>query len=147
MNCCSSTAEGRSCGNKPPPCVTVDPTCSRSDHIQSAIGPYCCDAECGACGGEGCSSRPGGMNCCSSTAEGRSCAIEAAPCVTVDPTCSRSDHIKSAIGPYRCDAECGACGGSGCSARPGGMDCCFGSAIGRSCAEYLPPCIVVEGAS
>ncbi|CAM9804904.1 unnamed protein product, partial [Hapterophycus canaliculatus] len=50
--------------------------------IQS--GTVCCDAGCGACGGVGCSGRPGGADACCVTEirdDGEECSIAgAAPC-------------------------------------------------------------------
>ncbi|CAN0575447.1 unnamed protein product, partial [Laminaria digitata] len=33
--------------------------------VQAANNPVCCEADCGTCGGSGCSGRPGGaVRCC-----------------------------------------------------------------------------------
>ncbi len=48
-------------------------------------GNVCCEARCGACGGAGCGSRPGGAQACCSGAireAGRSCGEHPAPCLT-----------------------------------------------------------------
>lgn len=58
----------------------ADPTCSQG--ILS--GGVCCEATCGACGGSGCGSRPGGSSaCCTSNIRdsGRVCDEYEAPCV------------------------------------------------------------------
>lgn len=46
-------------------------------------------------------------------------------------------------GEYCCPGSCGACGGVGCSTRPGGpQDCCVGNIIDakRYCERDFPPC-------
>lgn len=62
-NCCAKVIAKtkRSCTIHPPPCVVPvepGPTC---------ISKVCCGKNCGRCGGEGCSIRPGGkLECCMS---------------------------------------------------------------------------------
>eukprot|EP01063_Lacrimia_lanifica_P017751 TRINITY_DN24757_c0_g1_i1.p1 TRINITY_DN24757_c0_g1~~TRINITY_DN24757_c0_g1_i1.p1 ORF type:complete len:575 (+),score=157.03 TRINITY_DN24757_c0_g1_i1:39-1763(+) len=58
----------------------TDPTCTTG----IAARDVCCAAHCGACGGAGCASRPGGSaECCTGSIEasGRSCATHGPPCV------------------------------------------------------------------
>eukprot|EP01083_Nonionella_stella_P133682 406453_1 len=67
-----------------------DPFCENG--IANSGKTYCCAASCGACGGSGCNSRPGGnTNCCQSkiVAAGKSCDEYDAPCL---------------IEPYYCDS-------------------------------------------
>jgi len=48
-------------------------------------------------------------------------------------------------GTVCCAASCGTCGGTGCSARPGGAEaCCTGPIVeaGQSCASAGPPCVL-----
>jgi hypothetical protein len=65
------------------PPANGDPDCAAG----IAAGLICCEAGCGACGGTGCGSLPGGPEACcagSITASGRSCQAWDAPCV-LDP--------------------------------------------------------------
>ena len=49
--------------------------------VVSKDGQTCCKASCGACGGSGCSQRPGGTECCAGQAQTLgSCEGSAAPC-------------------------------------------------------------------
>jgi len=62
-------------------CVAPDPNCTRG--ILSDSGA-CCPASCGTCGGNGCSSRPGGAAACCTghiINENISCADQSAPCM------------------------------------------------------------------
>ncbi|CAN0202574.1 unnamed protein product, partial [Ascophyllum nodosum] len=73
----------------------------------------------------------------------------AAPCILSDVeevvTC-RNELPGVQSGDVCCSAECGTCGGTGCSGRPGGRDeCCVGtiSSSGVLCSESgAAPCIV-----
>ncbi len=50
-----------------------------------------------------------------------------------------------AAGAVCCPSSCGVCGGSGCSALPGGESKCCAGAIkdaGKSCASNPPPCVL-----
>ena len=70
--------------------------------------------------------------------EGRLSEFEAAG---GDATCATG----VASGTTCCHAGCGACGGDGCGARPGGgANCCSGviRGLGRSCAVTEPPCLM-----
>ncbi|HYJ08976.1 MAG TPA: serine protease [Polyangiaceae bacterium] len=119
---------------------TADQACNTgiaSDNV-------CCEAACGSCGGSDCSGRPGGKEaCCAGTIRnaGVSCTESGPPCVLSDPQCV-SGILEGGV---CCDDACGACGGEGCSGRPGGSaNCCAVTieAEGRSCAEYPPPCVM-----
>jgi hypothetical protein len=122
-------------------CVNWDPTCSTGISSGSNV---CCAASCGACGGSGCASRPGGGDACCLTNirnDGVSCTESGPPCVLSDPECKTG--IRS--GNVCCAYGCGTCGGTGCSGRPGGSAaCCSGTiqAAGRSCATNMPPCVM-----
>lgn len=62
-------------------------------------------------------------------------------CTRPDPTC---EHGIQGINGACCPDYCGACGGLGCGARPGGADKCCGNQVlaqGRSCDEYPAPCV------
>jgi hypothetical protein len=119
-----------------------DPTCASGIANDSA----CCSAACGACGGQGCGALPGGgSSCCKATVieDAPSCDSNLPPCVlsTPDPTCSSG----IANGLACCSAACGACGGQGCGALPGGgSSCCIGTVIEEapSCDFSLPPCVL-----
>lgn len=77
----------RSCRDNPPPCVLLeDPPDDPCTGIRA--GSICCEAACGACGGPGCDTRPGGPDaCCGSNIResGRDCATDAPPCVVSVP--------------------------------------------------------------
>ena len=62
------------------------------------------------------------------------------PAETADPTCATG--VKS--GTSCCLKSCGACGGSGCSGRPGGAACCSQAASkgAQSCHSGNPPCYI-----
>ena len=57
----------------------ADPTCSKGVRNKHT----CCPASCKKCGGEACSSRPGGLMCCEKDvrATGRMCKETSAPCM------------------------------------------------------------------
>ncbi len=166
---------GNSCNNQGAPCIVtssptpppilVDPTPPPVDQTQDPncdlgilTGNTCCHIDCGECGGSGCSSRPGGSsNCCAGNIlnDGNSCNDQGAPCIvtsfptpqpilvdlTADPTCEFG--ILKSI--YCCHIDCGECGGSGCSSRPGGSsNCCAGNILndGNSCNDQGAPCII-----
>lgn len=62
--------------------TSSEPTCSTG--ILNSTGTVCCAAACGACGGAGCDTRPGGAaSCCTSnvTASNVSCSGSVPPCV------------------------------------------------------------------
>ncbi len=70
-----------------------DPTCSTG--IRS--GDACCPAACGACGGTGCGSRPGGTDACCTTpilAAAVSCSGSLPPCVVGDGTTPQPSQKK-----------------------------------------------------
>lgn len=122
-----------------------DPTCS-TGFLDNDV---CCPAECGTCGGPGCSDLPGGSeNCCTSSviASGRSCNVYPPPCLVAeaDPTCATGiQGSKNAC----CPMECTACGGGGCSRLPGGSENCCSNQVsgsGRSCDLYPPPCVMSD---
>ena len=85
------------------PAATGDPTCSTG--ILNDPGTACCPAACGACGGTGCDTRPGGAAaCCTSgvTATGASCSSNLPPCVmgggTPPPPASSGDISPLLVG-------------------------------------------------
>eukprot|EP00966_Prymnesium_polylepis_P182214 4221553-Prymnesium_polylepis.1 len=56
-----------------------------------------------------------------------------------DPACAKGVRHSSAC----CSRSCGSCGGTGCSAKPGGASACCEGPIkraSRSCDKYDPPC-------
>ena len=60
---------------------------------------------------------------------------------TGDPDCETGIISGNAC----CDINCGSCGGSDCSTRPGGStNCCFGTITSSDvlCTDSLPPCII-----
>ena len=54
-------------------------------NVSGVLGSHgtaaCCPVACGECGGVGCQVRPGGQDCCASSAAKRPCAIYDPPCV------------------------------------------------------------------
>lgn len=64
---------------------------------------------------------------------------------TSDPTCSNGlQQISNGINVC-CDKDCGVCGGTNCSARPGGaQNCCVSNIINSniSCSQTTAPCIL-----
>lgn len=69
--------------------------------------------------------------------------LRTSPPAWADPSCENG--ILSLDGKACCPLSCGSCGGSGCSARPGGAPNCCGGTIqnaGRSCLEQGAPCNV-----
>eukprot|EP00966_Prymnesium_polylepis_P302007 6977586-Prymnesium_polylepis.1 len=101
----------------------------------------CCPKECGVCGGQGCSSRPGGkFACCIAVILKTSCACRSAndvgciiPRSSERELCAkgivgqRPPAIAALRGPAAvcCDAACGVCGGWGCATRYGASgECC-----------------------
>merc|ERR1711997_1211303 len=134
-------------GTVPSPSVP-DPECS--DGIKGSGGKACCPKSCGACGGAGCSNRPGGASsCCGGDVanSGISCDVSSAPCAITqipsagDPKCENG--ILSVSGKACCAKNCGACGGGGCSNRPGGSSKCCGGPVtksGISCDNHHAPC-------
>lgn len=114
--------------------------------VSDVEGWLCCPKTCGDCGGDGCSSRPGGAeSCCTSDiiAQNKDCGSNPPPCiipVPKDAICGRvrGDTIVC------CPESCGVCGGDGCSGRPGGLfNCCASSILttGKDCKDDGPPCI------
>jgi len=60
---------------------------------------------------------------------------------TSDPTCENGILRQN----YCCHSECGSCGGTGCSQRPGGASSCCSRVIleaGKYCDENVAPCLV-----
>lgn len=130
----------------------VDPTCVygiKNKHI-------CCPKSCTRCGGDKCSSLPGGShNCCFSSIEQstKSCDTSIAPCIITqaigkkkqinsDPLCAYG--IKSS--KVCCPKSCTRCGGTNCSSLPGGSaNCCGGSILTSQvyCDKSMAPCIMV----
>ena len=138
-------------------CICKEPLesfilCSKRKGILSGPGngAVCCPASCGLCGGSGCSSRPGGGNCCSGNILRRPnnlCTTKPAPCkfkeLTPQQLCTLNSGIMSASGKVCCPKSCGVCGGSGCSGRPGGGNCCEGNLLRKSnnlCTSKGAPC-------
>ena len=139
-------------------------------------GNICCTTSCGSCGGSGCGSRDGGpSNCCGSqiTKAGNSCSDQSAPCLvtatpspTLKPTTSPTEigqtpsptvfvnsdpfcdnGILSPSGDVCCESQCGTCGGSGCSSRPGGgSSCCEGTieTANNLCIDNTAPCVMTD---
>eukprot|EP00903_Cladosiphon_okamuranus_P005787 g5734.t1 len=154
------------------------PTCSNGVlGVESDNGDVCCVAECGKCGGVGCSKFSpdlGADDCCVTEIldDGEDCYVwGAAPCIIsgsppapaptpmmptspTDMTCSNGIHgVESDNGDVCCVAECGKCGGVGCSKFSPDLDaddCCvteirdFGDACSASGAA---PCYVDEDVS
>jgi peptidoglycan/xylan/chitin deacetylase (PgdA/CDA1 family) len=138
------------------PSRLADPTCAygiKNKHI-------CCPKSCTRCGGDKCSTLPGGSkNCCFSRIQETSvaCDTSIAPCVlkhttelkkkketTIDsdPLCAHG--IKSS--KVCCPKSCTRCGGIQCSALPGGAKNCCGGRILTSqvyCDKSMAPCIMV----
>ncbi|CAN0064999.1 unnamed protein product [Pylaiella littoralis] len=127
-------------------------------------GTACCVAECGECGGTGCSDRGGGLtgdDCCTSKilAAGVSCGSP--PCVTSggssgpSPTPATTDFTCDGVqsGDYCCTDGCGTCGGTNCSSRGSGLtkdDCCQSAilASGNLCSVTgAAPCFIDGGSS
>lgn len=143
---CCAAAIVDSCLTSDPPCrLDADPACVTG--ITDSDDLVCCPESCGACGGPGCSQRPGGANACCVgriSQKNVSCAVATAPCVLqADPTCDNG--ILDVSGQFCCAASCGECGGVGCSQRPGGSAACCTRGIlenGDACFVSEAPCIV-----
>ena len=63
-----------------------------------------------------------------------------------DPDCSTGNRN----GEICCAKSCGACGGTGCSGRPGGSYACcvtFVPRTGRGCDKYPPPCVLPKSSN
>jgi hypothetical protein len=61
----------------------ADPVCDRGIRAPNAADAVCCAAQCGACGGVACHTRPGGVDACCVTgvkASRRACPSDEAPC-------------------------------------------------------------------
>jgi hypothetical protein len=74
----------------PSPPFDADSLCLKAGGILNSKKEVCCAASCGACGGSGCSSLPGGSEkCCQGKIKdsGVDCATHSAPCV-VNPSAS-----------------------------------------------------------
>merc|ERR1711981_1488356 len=74
-----------------------------------------------------------------------SCTEPQAQVVTPLSGCGTAgDGIVSGDGTSCCPPSCGTCGGSGCKARPGGIDCCAGPtrAAGLPCSTNPAPCLM-----
>ncbi|CAM9607306.1 unnamed protein product, partial [Laminaria digitata] len=89
----------------------------------------CCEGQCGSCGGNGCGLRPGGVTgCCvnairdsgtmCNTTSEAPCVLDGGSCVCYDGTPGVQD------GNICCEAQCGTCGGPGCSQRSGYLVSC-----------------------
>eukprot|EP00752_Nemacystus_decipiens_P013623 g12081.t1 len=121
-------------------------------------GDTCCAAECGSCGGSGCSHRPGGEDSCCATAIRRAgvpcSSTGAGPCMMAassEPTCSNGLPGIQSRGVC-CPVACGRCGGIGCSQSGGGKSeglgekfCCTSDILGggKACSDSVSaPCIV-----
>ena len=124
-----------------------DPYCNNGI-IGGSGDDVCCPTECGSCGGEGCSSRPGGYdNCCLSGVRpnSRSCNIESAPCNIDNDNDKYFLNCLIGVGASDvcCQLECGTCGGSECSSRPGGYSSCCLAGVRESdkfCHDNVAPC-------
>jgi hypothetical protein len=127
-NCCTGSilASKRSCLDYGPPCIlpTADPKCKTGVVQQWNGSTICCT--------------PSSPNC-GPLLFGRVCRSSMPPCAMADPQCTTGIANSNVC----CDKMCGRCGGSGCSALPGGSDrCCLGDIrnAGRSCSQHPPPC-------
>lgn len=154
-SCNPSTDAYCDCSYIPPP-PPPDPLCELGIIGNSASGSnLCCAASCGACGGTGCGSLPGGSGSCCGTPilnSGLSCDDTSAPCIitpvpgTPDPTCDLGIIGTSSVGQNLCcPSTCGTCGGTGCGGFPGGSsNCCGGPILASevSCDEDEAPCII-----
>ncbi|CAB9526452.1 unknown protein [Seminavis robusta] len=142
---------------------TADPTCATGIpasiyQINGADYQSCCPSSCTACGGPGCSQRPGGSECCNGGIRvlGYSCDTQGPPCLLSapftpyqDPTCATgltSDIFEISGVEYQacCPTSCTSCGGDRCDDLPGGPDNCCDTEIrerGNSCDDQGPPCL------
>ena len=96
--------------------------CADAGGVADPFGTQCCPLSCGTCGGQNCSSRPGGAEACCGDQLG-SAAVECGspPCIleSEDPdtisarvsACSIAGGISDATGLRCCSRACGACGG------------------------------------
>jgi hypothetical protein len=84
----------------------------------------CCPASCAKCGGPGCANL--GEDCCTHMIKQKPSplCVDSTSTGCVDPDGYCSVGIESKSGNFCCPDQCGACGGSGCSKRPGGADLC-----------------------
>jgi len=126
------------------PVSYLEETSNRSEsfltHVKYCVngvrsGSICCAKLCGTCGGSGCSLRNrGDVKCCLS-ANTRTCEdIYDVGCTIPSGGWCQGGGIKN--GQTCCLSDCGSCGGSGCSGRPGGRtQCCIGETV-RPCDGY-----------
>eukprot|EP00439_Symbiodinium_sp_Y106_P020264 s3315_g2.t1 len=126
------------------PVSYLEETSNRSEsfltHVKYCVngvrsGSICCAKLCGSCGGSGCSLRNrGDVKCCLS-ANTRTCEdIYDVGCTIPSGGWCQGGGIKN--GQTCCLSDCGSCGGSGCSGRPGGRtQCCIGETV-RPCDGY-----------
>ena len=127
------------------PVSYLEETSNRSEsfltHVKYCVngvrsGSICCAKLCGSCGGSGCSLRNrGDVKCCLS-ANTRTCEdIYDVGCTIPSGGWCQGGGIKN--GQTCCLSDCGSCGGSGCSGRPGGRtQCCIGETV-RPCDWVL----------
>jgi hypothetical protein len=102
-----------------------------------ASARVCCDPECGTCGGMGCSTRPGGSRRCCPLGImkwDRACRSPTDVACMVPPQAELAFCASGLVGSLDskqvcCSRSCGACGGLGCSHRPGGSNACCASSI------------------
>ncbi|CAM9489433.1 unnamed protein product [Ectocarpus fasciculatus] len=126
-------------------------------------GDVCCSAGCGECGGSGCGDRGDGLtgdDCCHSDIIAANVPCGSAPCILgassptptpptpTPPTPTTSGSCDDGIlqDDVCCVAECGTCGGTGCSSRNGltGDDCCTANIKAANVACGEAPCIVSD---
>ena len=117
--------------------------------IPSADNQVCCDIECGVC--DDSSSTSAECNAGIIATHGPDCADEFDTSCRGNPTSATGPTTTSAMytGPFClagiqlskacCAAECGTCGGSGCSKREGGAEnCCYGTVLTQGfCQDAL----------
>jgi hypothetical protein len=155
-SCCQGaiTQSGVECGS--PPCLfKVDleesdfraKSCAAFGGILDPGSLQCCDATCGACGGEGCERAPGGADsCCTDNVAARNkmcsetvhapCSLKAeggpgterekerSTSTSVADQCRALGGIPDLFGNTCCPVSCNQCGGLECERREGGADSC-----------------------
>lgn len=164
--CCSDNLDAANVPCGEPPCLmethaqaqareaqVFSAECKAHGGVPDSSGLKCCAASCGTCGGDGCTSRPGGADmCCGDN-------LGAANQMCGDPACvfhtnpreaeARANACKALGGVADpsglacCPASCGSCGGLGCDSRPGGAASCCGDQIDEAnelCGN--PPCLM-----
>jgi hypothetical protein len=112
---------------------TADPTCETG--TPDADSTACCPSTCSDCGGEG---LPAECRARGIILADNSCLGRGPPCNRPNPTCDPALSRPSADGMFCCPKWCTSCGGSGqpVECRTGGLT--------RSCAEFGPPCKMVD---